>query len=328
MASTYLATVPPKNIIHFQHPLTGDPLRPGTNGDLIDSSGRVLFRSQNGCYDFVVDSESKGEREWHDQQYADGGWWGRDLKGKRLDDLNLESLWYMPAAREYLASFGDVRGKDVLLIGNGGSPKEFLLVQRGARVVFTDLSLAGCLAAKKLFEDSRLSRVGDCEFYAANAYHLPFEDNGFDLVCADAMIHHLQDTKCLFRQIRRVLKPGGIFRCSDTGVSSIWQWAKKGPLHRMQKRGHAKLGISPEDLVATEKGGYTLQEMWSVQKAVGFREVYYKRISIFDYLVWRAYCYLRFPVAFRKPAQLLDRLLRNTWVMRTQGISLILGFSK
>ena len=39
--------------------------------------------------------------------------------------------------------------------------------------------------------------------------NLPFEDNSFDVVCANQIIEHLSNTDGFLREIRRVLKPGG-----------------------------------------------------------------------------------------------------------------------
>jgi SAM-dependent methyltransferase len=47
------------------------------------------------------------------------------------------------------------------------------------------------------------------EFLVADAHHLPFEDNSFDLVVGRAILHHL-DLKTAYQEISRVLKPGGL----------------------------------------------------------------------------------------------------------------------
>lgn len=43
----------------------------------------------------------------------------------------------------------------------------------------------------------------------ADAETLPYEDDTFDLVIGHAVIHHIPDVEKAFREIRRVLKPGG-----------------------------------------------------------------------------------------------------------------------
>ncbi len=41
--------------------------------------------------------------------------------------------------------------------------------------------------------------------------HLPFRDNTFDVVSANMVVEHLEKPEVQFREIHRVLKPGGIF---------------------------------------------------------------------------------------------------------------------
>jgi len=45
----------------------------------------------------------------------------------------------------------------------------------------------------------------------ADAEHIPYEDNSFDLVVGHAFLHHLPDVELSLRETLRVLKPGGRF---------------------------------------------------------------------------------------------------------------------
>jgi ubiquinone/menaquinone biosynthesis C-methylase UbiE len=45
----------------------------------------------------------------------------------------------------------------------------------------------------------------------ADAEQLPYEDGEFDLVVGHAVIHHIPDVELAFREVLRVLKPGGRF---------------------------------------------------------------------------------------------------------------------
>lgn len=51
----------------------------------------------------------------------------------------------------------------------------------------------------------------DVEGQAADAEALPFADGEFDLVIGHAVLHHIPDLDLAFREILRVLKPGGRF---------------------------------------------------------------------------------------------------------------------
>ena len=40
---------------------------------------------------------------------------------------------------------------------------------------------------------------------------IPYDDNSFDVIFSGNVMEHIQDTNAVFREIKRVLKPGGIF---------------------------------------------------------------------------------------------------------------------
>jgi len=50
-----------------------------------------------------------------------------------------------------------------------------------------------------------------CELRTGDMLALPFDDNTFDLVIGHAVIHHIPDVELAFREMLRVLKPGGRF---------------------------------------------------------------------------------------------------------------------
>ncbi len=47
-------------------------------------------------------------------------------------------------------------------------------------------------------------------FYACSATSLPFADNSFDVVWTYAVLEHIPDPEIVFREMRRVIVPGGI----------------------------------------------------------------------------------------------------------------------
>jgi ubiquinone/menaquinone biosynthesis C-methylase UbiE len=51
----------------------------------------------------------------------------------------------------------------------------------------------------------------DVDGRVADAERIPYDDNSFDLVVGHAVLHHIPDLPAAFREIRRVLKPGGRF---------------------------------------------------------------------------------------------------------------------
>jgi SAM-dependent methyltransferase len=59
---------------------------------------------------------------------------------------------------------------------------------------------------------------------AAHAEHLPFDNNFFDIVVLAWVLEHLENPEKVFREIYRVLKPGGtvIFLTPNTWNYNVW----------------------------------------------------------------------------------------------------------
>ncbi|ASR37611.1 methyltransferase type 11 [Prauserella marina] len=51
----------------------------------------------------------------------------------------------------------------------------------------------------------------DVDGRVADAERIPYDDNTFDLVVGHAVLHHIPDVQSAFREVLRVLKPGGRF---------------------------------------------------------------------------------------------------------------------
>ena len=90
--------------------------------------------------------------------------------------------------------------------GRGWAAKQF--ARRGGRVVALDVAdddNVGLGRARALMDDAGVTFervIGDGE-------NLPLADGRFDLVFCAAALHHFSDLPELFRQIARVLRPGG-----------------------------------------------------------------------------------------------------------------------
>jgi SAM-dependent methyltransferase len=92
----------------------------------------------------------------------------------------------------------------------------------GWNITLTDFS-EGMIAAAQcnLAETARVFT-----FRQADAQDLPFEAATFDAVIANHMLYHVPDRPRAFAEIRRVLKPGGMFYAATNGeqhMMELWQ---------------------------------------------------------------------------------------------------------
>jgi SAM-dependent methyltransferase len=71
-------------------------------------------------------------------------------------------------------------------------------------ITLLDSSAVHVAAARETFEGDARIRVGQ-----GDAYQLPFGDAAFDAVVCVRVLHHLDDPDAAFREIARVIRPGG-----------------------------------------------------------------------------------------------------------------------
>ncbi len=53
---------------------------------------------------------------------------------------------------------------------------------------------------------------------------IPFEDDTFDLIIANSMLYHVRDIDLALSEVKRVLKKGGEFYCSTSGIHGMIQY--------------------------------------------------------------------------------------------------------
>jgi ubiquinone/menaquinone biosynthesis C-methylase UbiE len=102
----------------------------------------------------------------------------------------------------------------LLDIGSGlGGPARWLARHFGCRVIGVDLTSEFCLVANVLAQ--RTGAAAAVEFSVANALALPFGDETFDGAYSMNVSMNIADKPGLYREVRRVLKPGGWLMLSE-----------------------------------------------------------------------------------------------------------------
>ena len=70
--------------------------------------------------------------------------------------------------------------------------------------------------------------LDNCSFDIGDTYHLDFEDNTFDIVHAHQLLQHLTDPVAAIKEMRRVVRPGGIVALRDADYGGMI-WAPTDP---------------------------------------------------------------------------------------------------
>jgi ubiquinone/menaquinone biosynthesis C-methylase UbiE len=99
-----------------------------------------------------------------------------------------------------------LKGKHLLEIGCGMGYDSLEFLKRGVKVTATDLTPNAVRLTKRHFE---IEGVQAEDVRTANALDLPFEENTFDAVWSNGVLHATGDTLRAIQEARRVLKPGG-----------------------------------------------------------------------------------------------------------------------
>ena len=108
----------------------------------------------------------------------------------------------------------DLEGRTVLEIGSGiGGGAMVLAEEFGARVIGLEVEAPLVERAEKYADEASL---GDrIEFHLVEPGPLAADDDSVDFVYSSGVIIHIEDKATLFRDVLRVLKPGGIFTAYD-----------------------------------------------------------------------------------------------------------------
>ncbi|MBQ9160079.1 MAG: class I SAM-dependent methyltransferase [Methanobrevibacter sp.] len=121
----------------------------------------------------------------------------------------------------------DIKEDDIILdVGCGGGINLKRMAQKAKKVYGVDYSLESVKLSREVNEDN--IKKGKVEVLEGNVQSLPFDDNTFDIVTAFETVYFWPDIKNSFGEVKRVLKPGGIFLIgmesngSDNFIMRFW----------------------------------------------------------------------------------------------------------
>ena len=138
-------------------------------------------------------------------------WWNEVSEGYQADfNLGTESAHYGPYAPDEntLRLLGDVTGKRILEIGCGGGQCSIAFAKQGAICTGIDLSAEQIAFARNLASENSVEvtfKEGDVQTLTGEP------DDYYDVVFTAFALQYIADLTQCFKEVRRVLKPGGIF---------------------------------------------------------------------------------------------------------------------
>lgn len=142
---------------------------------------------------------------------------GKDLSRLTPEDLAPIDAFHIRgrAATLELARAASVdSGKRVLDVGSGvGGTSRCLAREFGCRVTGIDLTDEYCRAAAMLTD--RVGLAGLVDYRQGDATNLPFPDASFDIVWTEHVAMNIPNKAKLYREMYRVLKPGGTLAIHD-----------------------------------------------------------------------------------------------------------------
>jgi SAM-dependent methyltransferase len=136
---------------------------------------------------------------------------GKDIDHLTPDDLAPVDEFHggqRPATVRLAELVGFTGTERVLDVGSGlGGPSRYLAWRYGCRVSGLDLTAEFVRVAGMLAQMTGLTDRVD--YRQGNALDLPFDDMSFDVVWSQNAAMNIADRGRLYREMRRVLKPGG-----------------------------------------------------------------------------------------------------------------------
>lgn len=163
----------------------------------------------------------------------------------------------LDATRELAAQMELEPGMRILDVGSGiGGPARFFAAEHQCKVTGVDLTEEFVSVAGSLTRRTKLDHL--VEFVQASALDLKFKPESFDRAY---MIHvgmNIADKASLFREVRRVLKPGGkfaifdILRAGDAPMTYPVPWASSEDTSFVVDKGSYR--------EALEKAGFRVEQ--------------------------------------------------------------------
>jgi len=143
------------------------------------------------------------------------------------------------------------------------------MLSKNHKAEYTGLDLS-----PEMIKEANKKKIKNATFIEGISDDLPFEDKSFDIVTCSQSFHHYPKTDKPLKEALRVLKPGGLYIISDTGVGPFKNFGVK--FDNFVYRHFSKSGDCNVSY---------LEKMEKDMKQNGFNIVYSKKINTFIYFI-------------------------------------------
>ena len=154
-----------------------------------------------------------------------------------LETINFELLGFRPGDK--VLDLGCGEGRHAI--------SSYLLAD--VDVIGLDLSCKDLATAKQRldeFQQGQTLASKSCSFVCGSGLQLPFANDSFDKVICAEVLEHIPDYQSVLDEIRRVLKPGGIFATSVPRWFPEWVcWRLSDDYHKVEG-GHVRIFTAAE----------------------------------------------------------------------------------
>ena len=138
------------------------------------------------------------------------------------------------SCRDIAQSIKDIPYEALLDVGCGtGFLIDMLAGERAARYCGVDLS-------DEMIRVAKGKAIPGAAFIAGSAHRLPYPDGSFDIVTCSQSFHHYPYPEKAMWEALRVLKPGGLYILSDTGIGGIGGWIDNHILFKLATSGDCR----------------------------------------------------------------------------------------
>lgn len=110
---------------------------------------------------------------------------------------------------------------------------DLLTRQKAARYFGLDLS-------DEMIRVAQEKAIPGASFTVGSADHLPYPDESFDIVTCSQSFHHYPYPEKAMLEAKRVLKPGGLYLLSDTGIGGLGAWIDNHILFKLARSGDCR----------------------------------------------------------------------------------------